>query len=122
MLRPAQSAMLLREWRERGAARSMKRHGSARARKIRAASTGSKPNPAAARAPDHEGGAMSEIERIVVQLNRSFERESWHGPAVLEVLEGVTAAEASFLIVSVPPLEGSEVGVELTLESERGTV
>jgi len=39
---------------------------------------------------------MSEIERIVVQLNRSFERESWHGPAVLEVLEGVTAAEASF--------------------------
>ena len=37
---------------------------------------------------------MTEIEGIRDQLRRSFERESWHGPAVLEVLEGVTAAQA----------------------------
>jgi uncharacterized damage-inducible protein DinB len=32
---------------------------------------------------------MSEIDRILDQLKRSFERDAWHGPAVLESLEGV---------------------------------
>ena len=38
---------------------------------------------------------MSEIERIDEQLRRAFEGEAWHGPSVLEALEGVTAAEAA---------------------------
>jgi uncharacterized damage-inducible protein DinB len=37
---------------------------------------------------------MNEIERILDQMTRSFERESWHGPAVLEALAGVTMAQA----------------------------
>jgi len=36
----------------------------------------------------------TEIQRIEDQLRRAFEREAWHGPAVLETLEGVTAAQA----------------------------
>jgi uncharacterized damage-inducible protein DinB len=38
---------------------------------------------------------MTEVERIVDQLNRAFEGEAWHGPAVLEILQGVTAAQAA---------------------------
>jgi uncharacterized damage-inducible protein DinB len=38
---------------------------------------------------------MSEIGRIRDQLQRSFERGAWSGPAVLELLEGVTAAQAA---------------------------
>ncbi|HYG99857.1 MAG TPA: DinB family protein [Terriglobales bacterium] len=37
---------------------------------------------------------MREPELIADQLRRSFEGEAWHGPAVLEVLSGVTAAQA----------------------------
>jgi uncharacterized damage-inducible protein DinB len=37
---------------------------------------------------------MTEIERIVDQLNRAFVGEAWHGPAVIEILEGVTARQA----------------------------
>ena len=37
---------------------------------------------------------MTEIERIVDQLNRAFVGEAWHGPAVIEILEGVTAQQA----------------------------
>ena len=36
-----------------------------------------------------------EIERLEDQLRRAFEGEAWHGPAVLEVLAGVTADEAA---------------------------
>ncbi len=36
-----------------------------------------------------------EIERLEEQLRRSFEGDAWHGPAVLEVLAGVTADEAA---------------------------
>jgi uncharacterized damage-inducible protein DinB len=36
-----------------------------------------------------------EIERLEDQLRRSFEGEAWHGPAVLEVLAGVTADQAA---------------------------
>src|SRR5262249_54607190 len=38
---------------------------------------------------------MSEIQRIRDQLKRSFEANAWHGPAVLELLEGVTAKQAA---------------------------
>lgn len=39
---------------------------------------------------------MSEVERIKDQLHRSFYGNSWHGPAVLEVLKGVDAKQASY--------------------------
>jgi uncharacterized damage-inducible protein DinB len=38
---------------------------------------------------------MSETRRIKDQLKRAYESGAWHGPAVLEVLEGVSAAQAS---------------------------
>ncbi len=37
---------------------------------------------------------MAERDRILDQLKRAFEGEAWHGPAVLEVLEGVTGKQA----------------------------
>ena len=36
----------------------------------------------------------SEIERLVEQLERSFEGGAWHGPSVLEVLQDVTPEAA----------------------------
>jgi uncharacterized damage-inducible protein DinB len=42
-----------------------------------------------------EGDRMTEVKRIDDQLQRAFEGEAWHGPAVLEVLKGVTAAQAA---------------------------
>ncbi len=33
---------------------------------------------------------MAERDRIVDQLKRAFEGEAWHGPSVLEAIEGVT--------------------------------
>lgn len=38
---------------------------------------------------------MSELEFIVDQLKRAFVGEAWHGPALMEVLEGVDAETAS---------------------------
>ncbi len=38
---------------------------------------------------------MTEIQRIVDQLNRAFEGEAWHGPAVMDLLEGITAQQAA---------------------------
>ncbi len=38
---------------------------------------------------------MTEIERISNQLKCAFEGNAWHGPAVQEVLKGVTAAQAA---------------------------
>lgn len=38
---------------------------------------------------------MNEVERISDQLRRAFEGEAWHGPAVREVLVGVTAEQAA---------------------------
>jgi uncharacterized damage-inducible protein DinB len=38
---------------------------------------------------------MSEVERIIDQLKRAFEGEAWHGPSVLETLEGVTSRQAA---------------------------
>lgn len=37
---------------------------------------------------------MTEIERILDQLQRAFEGNAWHGPSVREALNGVTAAQA----------------------------
>lgn len=38
---------------------------------------------------------MSETEFIVDQLKRAFDGEAWHGPALMEILEGVDAAIAA---------------------------
>ena len=41
------------------------------------------------------GPQIDEISRIADQLKRAFEGDAWHGPAVLEVLDGVNARAAS---------------------------
>jgi uncharacterized damage-inducible protein DinB len=38
---------------------------------------------------------MSQIEIIVDQLNRAFDGEAWHGPALMETLEGIDAKAAA---------------------------
>ncbi|HEV7473917.1 MAG TPA: DinB family protein [Pyrinomonadaceae bacterium] len=38
---------------------------------------------------------MSEIERILDQLKRAYISEAWHGPAVSEILKGITAQQAA---------------------------
>ena len=38
---------------------------------------------------------MTEIERILDQLQRAYEGNAWHGPSVREVLTGITAAQAA---------------------------
>lgn len=38
---------------------------------------------------------MTEVKRMSDQLKRAFEKDAWHGPAVMEVLKGVTAQEAA---------------------------
>src|SRR5580765_3356876 len=42
-----------------------------------------------------QGDEMSELERIADQLRRTLEGEAWHGPAVLELLAGITPEQAS---------------------------
>jgi uncharacterized damage-inducible protein DinB len=38
---------------------------------------------------------MSETARIADQLRRAFQGDAWHGDSLLEILEGVTAAQAA---------------------------
>jgi len=38
---------------------------------------------------------MSEIRRIVDQMDRAFSGDAWHGPPLMQVLEGVPAENAS---------------------------
>lgn len=38
---------------------------------------------------------MKEVERIAEQLNRAITGPAWHGPAILELLAGVTAEQAA---------------------------
>jgi uncharacterized damage-inducible protein DinB len=38
---------------------------------------------------------MSEISRILDQMDRAMTGEAWHGPALFELLEGVSAEQAS---------------------------
>jgi len=53
---------------------------------------------------------MSEIARILDLLSRAYERDAWHGPAVLEILEGVDATQAASR-----PLTPAHSILELTL-------
>ena len=52
---------------------------------------------------------MSETFRIADQLRRAFEGEAWHGPAVKEVLAGVTARQAA-----ARPVAGAHTIWEIT--------
>jgi uncharacterized damage-inducible protein DinB len=53
---------------------------------------------------------MSEIARMLDLLDRCYAGEAWHGPAVLEVLEGVDATSAASR-----PLAPAHSILELTL-------
>lgn len=55
---------------------------------------------------------MTEIERITDQLNRAFVGEAWHGPSVIEILEGITAQQAA-----AHPLAGGHSIWELALHN-----
>ncbi len=52
---------------------------------------------------------MSEVERIRDQFRRAFDGEAWHGPSVLALLKGVTAAQAA-----ARPIPGAHTIWELT--------
>jgi uncharacterized damage-inducible protein DinB len=56
------------------------------------------------------GPQIDEKSRIADQLKRAFEGDAWHGPAVLEVLEGVNARAAAN-----KPLTGAHSIWELVL-------
>ena len=53
---------------------------------------------------------MSEVQRIRDQFNRAFEGDAWHGPSVMAILDGVTAAQAA-----AHPIPGAHSIWELTL-------
>lgn len=53
---------------------------------------------------------MSEIERIQDQFHRAFHGEAWHGPALLEALEGVSAE-----VVATRPLPSAHTIWEIVL-------
>jgi len=38
---------------------------------------------------------MSETTRLADQLRRAFKGEAWHGPSVLEILDGIDAKRAA---------------------------
>jgi uncharacterized damage-inducible protein DinB len=54
--------------------------------------------------------SMTEVERIVDQLNRAFAGDAWHGPAVETILEGLTAEQAASR-----PFEGAHSIWEIVL-------
>jgi uncharacterized damage-inducible protein DinB len=56
------------------------------------------------------GPQIDEKSRIADQLKRAFEGDAWHGPAVLELLEGVNARAAAS-----KPLAGAHSIWELVL-------
>ena|SRR5438105_2418442 len=53
---------------------------------------------------------MSPIDFIVDQLHRAFDGEAWHGPALMEVLEGIDAETAA-----KRPIPGAHSIYELVL-------
>ncbi len=57
-----------------------------------------------------EQRAISEVDRIRDQFRRAFDGEAWHGPAVLALLDGVTAPQAA-----AHPIPGAHSIWELTL-------
>ena len=56
---------------------------------------------------------MSEVERIADQLKRAHEGGAWHGPAVDELLAGVSAEQAA-----ARPFEGAHSILELVAHIE----
>ena len=52
----------------------------------------------------------TELERLEEQLRHSFEGEAWHGPSVMEALDGITAN-----LASAYPIEGAHSIWELVL-------
>jgi uncharacterized damage-inducible protein DinB len=56
------------------------------------------------------GPQIEERSRIADQLKRAFEGDAWHGPAVLEVLEGMSAHAAA-----AKPIAGAHSVWELVL-------
>jgi uncharacterized damage-inducible protein DinB len=57
-----------------------------------------------------EQKSQTEKDRIVDQYRRSFAGQAWHGPSVMSLLEGVTAAQAS-----AHPIPGAHSIWELVL-------
>ena len=53
---------------------------------------------------------MSEVDRIRDQFRRAFDGEAWHGPAVMALLNGITAAQAA-----EHPIRGAHSIWDLTL-------
>lgn len=53
---------------------------------------------------------MTEVNRILDQLNRAFEGEAWHGPPVLEILRETAAQQAA-----ARPLKGAHTIWETAL-------
>ena len=53
---------------------------------------------------------QAELSRLDEQLRRALEGEAWHGPSVLETLEGVSAEQAA-----AHPLAGAHSIWELVL-------
>jgi uncharacterized damage-inducible protein DinB len=56
---------------------------------------------------------MREVERIADQLKRAHEGGAWHGPAIDELLRGVTAEQAA-----ARPVEGAHSILELVAHVE----
>lgn len=52
---------------------------------------------------------MSEVDRILDQFRRAFDGQAWHGPSLMSILEGVTAAHAA-----AHPIPGAHSIWELT--------
>jgi uncharacterized damage-inducible protein DinB len=57
-----------------------------------------------------EQRSTTEVERIRDQFRRSFEGDAWHGPSVLQLLDGITAEQAA-----AHPIPGAHSIWELTL-------
>ncbi|HVP44063.1 MAG TPA: DinB family protein [Terriglobales bacterium] len=53
---------------------------------------------------------MAALATITDQMRRSFDGDAWHGPAVMEILKGVTARQAA-----AKPLSGAHSIWELVL-------
>jgi len=56
------------------------------------------------------GGKMRETERLLDQLNRAFGGEAWHGPALRNLLDGVTEEQAKS-----HPIRGGHSILELVI-------
>jgi uncharacterized damage-inducible protein DinB len=54
--------------------------------------------------------STSEVDRIRDQFRRAFDGEAWHGPSVLQILDGITAQQAA-----AHPIPGAHSIWELTL-------